>query len=108
MVCALVDGAKRLNKSVLHVQESGLFRVKPEVAEQVGKHVLAEALRKTKGVEADQRLESGDVGKKIGQVAEKEGYDMIVMGGKGHGGQGSWWHQTFSLGQRQQPRAALY
>ena len=86
MVCALVDGAKRLNKSVLHVQESGLFRVKPEVAEQVGKHVLAEALRKTKGVEADQRLESGDVGKKIGQVAEKEGYDMIVMGGKGHGG----------------------
>lgn len=31
-------------------------------------------------------MESGDVGKKIGHVAEKEGHDMIVMGGKGHGG----------------------
>jgi len=70
----------------LHVQESGLFGSKPEMAKQVGKHVLAMAARKVKGVETDEKMESGDVGKKIGQVAEKEDYDIIVMGGKGHGG----------------------
>ena len=82
----LLAGKVGAKITFLHVQESGLFRVKPEVANQVGKHVLAEAMKKAKGVEADQRLESGDVGKNIGQVAEKEDYDMIIMGGKGHGG----------------------
>jgi len=82
----LLAGKVGAKITLLHVQESGLFRVKPELAMQVGKHVLAEAMKKAKGVEADQKLESGDVGKKIGEVAEKEGYDMIVMGGKGHGG----------------------
>lgn len=72
--------------TLLHVQESWLFGYRPEMAKQVGKHVLAEAAAKTKGVETDQKMESGDVGKKIGQIAESEGYDMIVMGGKGHGG----------------------
>jgi nucleotide-binding universal stress UspA family protein len=70
----------------LHVQEKGLFGSKPEMAKQVGKHVLAIAAKKAKGVETDERLESGDVGKKIGEVAEKEDYDIIVMGSKGHGG----------------------
>jgi nucleotide-binding universal stress UspA family protein len=70
MVCALLGEAKRLKKcvNIRKLASVGL------------------AMKKAKGVEADQKLESGGVGKKIGQVAKKEGYDMIVMGGKGHGG----------------------
>jgi len=96
-----VDGSKTSDKALkqaailakkfgakitfLHVQETGLFGSRPEMARQVGKHVLAMAAGKIKGVETNEKMESGDVGKKIGQVAEKEDYDIIVMGGKGHG-----------------------
>jgi nucleotide-binding universal stress UspA family protein len=83
MILAKKFGAKI---TFLHVQESGLFGSKPEMARQIGKHVLARAAKKANGVESDEKLESGDVGKKIGEVAEKEDYDIIVMGGKGHGG----------------------
>lgn len=70
--------------TLLYIQESGLFGMKPEMAKQVGKHVLAQSAKKAKGVATDEKLESGDVGKRIGQVAEKEDYDIIVMGSKGH------------------------
>lgn len=49
----LLAGKVGAKVTFLHVLESGLFRVKPEVAEQVGKHVLAGAMKKSKGVEAD-------------------------------------------------------
>jgi nucleotide-binding universal stress UspA family protein len=78
---------------LLHILEKGLFGSKPEMAKQVGKHVLAQAARRAKGVETDERMESGNVGKKIGEVAEKENFDIIVMGNKGHGG-----IKRFSLG----------
>jgi nucleotide-binding universal stress UspA family protein len=97
-----VDGSRGSNKALnqavilakkfgakitlLHIQEKGLFGSKPEFADQVGKHVLAQATRRAKGVETDERMESGDVGKKIGEIAEKENFDIIVMGNKGHGG----------------------
>ncbi len=80
--------AKKLGAKItlLHIQESGLFGFRPEMARQVGKHVLAAAAKKVKGVETNEKMESGDVGKTIAQIAEKEDYDIIVMGGKGHGG----------------------
>ena len=79
--------AKKLEAKItlLHVQEGGFFTLKPEVAKRVGKHILAQAARKTKGIETNEKLESGDVGRKIAQIAEKEDYDIIVMGSKGHG-----------------------
>jgi nucleotide-binding universal stress UspA family protein len=33
----------------------------------------------------DQKLESGEPARKITEIAEKEDYDVIVMGCKGHG-----------------------
>jgi len=78
-----IDAAKI---SLVYVAESGLFKLKPEVAKQIGKQVLAQAARKVKDLKVDQKTESGDPARVITEVAEKEDYDIIVMGNKGRGG----------------------
>lgn len=79
--------AKRLGAklTLLHVQESRLFGHRPELSQAIGKSILSNAAEKLKGMTFDQKLESGDPARKVTEIAEKEDYDMIVMGSKGHG-----------------------
>jgi nucleotide-binding universal stress UspA family protein len=79
--------AKKLGAklTLLHVQESRLFGHRPELSKAIGKGILSNAAEKLQGMTFDQKLESGDAARKITEIAEKEDYDMIVMGSKGHG-----------------------
>jgi nucleotide-binding universal stress UspA family protein len=80
--------SKKLNAklTLLHVQESHLFSIRPDVSVAIGRGILADAAGKLSGLSFEQKLESGDPAKKISEIAEKEDFDIIVMGGKGHGG----------------------
>jgi nucleotide-binding universal stress UspA family protein len=85
---ALRYGAALSNKlnaalTLLHVQESHLFSLRPQVSTAIGKGILADAAEKLKGTSFEQKLESGDPAKKISEIAEKENFDLIVMGGNG-------------------------
>ena len=71
--------------TLLYVQESMLARIRPKLSEEIGKNVLSSVAGQLKGMKLDQRLESGDVGNVIIQIADKDDYDLIVMGNKGHG-----------------------
>ena len=74
--------------TLLHIQESRLFGMRPEVTKAIGKGILAEAAKKLKTMSYDQKLESGHPARKISEIAEKEDFDVIVMGGTGHSGVG--------------------
>jgi nucleotide-binding universal stress UspA family protein len=76
----------RAKMTLLYVQEPGLFKLKPETVKQIGAKILSKATKKIKGIEFNQRIESGDPSKIISQIAEKEDYDLIAMGSKGQGG----------------------
>lgn len=71
--------------TLLHILEPRLFGRRPELSKAVGKGILSAAAEKLKGVTFDQKLESGEPARKITEIAEKEDYDVIVMGCKGHG-----------------------
>lgn len=70
--------------TLLHVQESRLFRLRPDVTKKIGTHILSKAANQTKGTKLDQKLESGDPAKVITQMADKGNYDVIIIGSKGH------------------------
>jgi len=80
--------SKKLNAklTLLHVQESHLFSLRPEVSMTIGRGILAEAAGKISEMSFEQKLESGDPAKEISEIAGKENFDIIVMGAKGHGG----------------------
>lgn len=71
--------------TLLYVQESTLARIRPKLSEEIGKNVLSSVAGQLKGMKLEQRLESGDVGNVITEIADKDDYDLIVMGNKGHG-----------------------
>ena len=87
-----VDYARALSKktdsklTLVYVQEPGFFKLKPTDVNQIGTRILSQAAKKLKDVKYDQRVEAGDPSKLIGKIAEKEDYDLIIMGGKGRGG----------------------
>jgi len=84
--CAVLLAKKTDSKmTLLHVQETGLFKIKPQVTKGIGYCILAGAAQKARGVKISKKLESGDPAKIITQTAEKGDYDLIVMGCKGHG-----------------------
>jgi nucleotide-binding universal stress UspA family protein len=74
----------RATVTLLHVQESRLFNSHPELTETIGNGILSGAAEKVKGITFDQKLESGDPARKILDIAEKGGFDLIVMGSCGH------------------------
>jgi nucleotide-binding universal stress UspA family protein len=71
--------------TVLYVMESGLSRVRPDAAKEIGNRVLSEAENQVKGIKLDKKIESGDPAKKIIQTAQAGSYDLIVMGARGLG-----------------------
>lgn len=83
----------KANVTLLYVQESGIFKLRPEVSEEIGKHTLSQAVVQVEGIDVEKKLESGDPAKTIIKTANKGNYDIIVMGSRGHGGV-----EIFSLG----------
>jgi nucleotide-binding universal stress UspA family protein len=79
--------AEKTNSKItlLYVQESGLFKLKPEIAKEIGNSILSTAAERIKKVKLDQKLELGDPPKVIVQTASKGDYDLIVMGRRGLG-----------------------
>ena len=80
------DLAKKMGAKItlLHVQEAGLSRVRPEITERIGNAILEQAAGTVGDVELDRRLESGSPGTVVTQTADQGNYDLIVMGDKGH------------------------
>ena len=71
--------------TLLYVQESGIFSLRPEATKAVGTRILSDAAKRFEGIEVDQKLESGDPAKIITKTASKENYDIIVIGSRGLG-----------------------
>ena len=89
---ALAKKAKA-NLTLLYVQESSIFRIRPEVSKEIGKRILSDASAQVKGIEVEQKLESGDPAKIIIKTANRGGHDLIVIGSRGHSTR-----ERFSLG----------
>ncbi len=89
---ALAEKAKA-NITLLYVQESGIFRIRPEVSKEIGKRILSDASAQVKGIEVEQKLESGDPAKVIIKTANRGNHDLIVIGSRGHSTR-----ERFSLG----------
>jgi nucleotide-binding universal stress UspA family protein len=71
--------------TLLYVQESGLFDLRPKVTKGIGDRILSSAANQVEGIKVDKKLESGDPAKTIIQTANKGEYDIIVMGSRGLG-----------------------
>jgi nucleotide-binding universal stress UspA family protein len=71
--------------TLLHVLEHSLFRSKTVEDRKNGALLLSRSASEIKGIEINQKLESGKPAKIITQMAEKGDYDLVVMGSKGQG-----------------------
>jgi len=69
--------------TLLNVQQSRLFELKPSVAKEVGERILSEASSGVKQVKFDKKLEFGNPAETIINVAGKGKYDLIVVGKRG-------------------------
>jgi len=69
--------------TLLNVQESKLFSLKPNMVKEVGERILSDAATKVKGLKVNTQLEFGNPAETIIEVAEKENYDLIVVGSRG-------------------------
>lgn len=70
--------------TLLYVQEPSLFRMRPELSEEIGRKVFSSVADQFKDLKVEQKLTSGHAGKVITEVADKEDHDIIVMGNHGH------------------------
>ena len=94
-----IDGSAQANKALdhavaiaknfgakitlLHVEESKLFDLKPEIAKKVGEEILLEAESRLEGVSFDKSLKPGDPVEIILKMAWLGNFDLIVMGSRG-------------------------
>jgi nucleotide-binding universal stress UspA family protein len=69
--------------TLIHVQDPQLSGFKPRMVSEIGKRILYDAEANFKESKFKTRLESGNPAETIIEVAEKEGYDMIVVGSRG-------------------------
>jgi len=69
--------------TLLNVGEAKLFGFKPEVAKDIGEHILSDAATKVKEVRFNKQLEFGNPAETIIEVAKKGNYDIIVVGSRG-------------------------
>jgi nucleotide-binding universal stress UspA family protein len=74
----------RVPMTLLYVQETSIFRLRPDVSKEIGKRVLSGSAPEVEGVEVDQKTVSGDPAKTILNTANKGDYDLIVVGARGH------------------------
>lgn len=73
--------------TLLNVQERRLYESSPRVAEEMGEKIISKAIESisVKGVKFDKQLTFGVPSDVIADVAEKEDYDLIVLGSRGLG-----------------------
>jgi nucleotide-binding universal stress UspA family protein len=71
--------------TLLHVQDPGLFNLRPELTEKIGGRILSEAADRVEGITPQQKLELGDPAKIIIKTARDGDFDIVIMGSKGHG-----------------------
>jgi nucleotide-binding universal stress UspA family protein len=71
--------------TILYIHRSELLRSGSERAREVEKRIFSQASEILQESELDRRAESGDPANAIVQTAKAGEYDLIVMGGKGHG-----------------------
>lgn len=80
-----VQLGQKLNAEItaMHVIESGLFGLTPELAQNVGEKLLSEAVEEAKAINLAKRLDFGSPSEKLIETSKKEGYDLIVVGSRG-------------------------
>ncbi|MEM2098260.1 MAG: universal stress protein [Candidatus Bathyarchaeia archaeon] len=94
-----VDGSAQANKAIdyavaiakkfearitlVHVEESKLFSLKPDIAKKIGETILLEAEKKIEGIAFDRILKTGSPSKVISKMALAENFDLIVIGSRG-------------------------
>lgn len=71
--------------TLLYVQEPTLLRLRPKLAKEIGTRILSKATKQVKGIKLNQKIEFGDPAKMTIQMAKNRGYNLIVIGSKGHG-----------------------
>lgn len=70
--------------TLLYVQETGLFKLRPALSKEIGNRILAAAAIELKEIKPEQKTESGDPAKTILKMAKSGDYDIIIIGGRGH------------------------
>ncbi len=70
--------------TLLHVQEEGFFKLKPELSKQLGVGILTVAAEQVKDVKVDKEMKLGDPAKVIVETATSGKHHIVVMGSKGH------------------------
>jgi nucleotide-binding universal stress UspA family protein len=69
--------------TLLHVEESKLFRLKPEMVKKIGEEILLEAENRLEGASFDKSLKPGNPVEIILKMAWLGDFDLIVMGSRG-------------------------
>jgi nucleotide-binding universal stress UspA family protein len=77
--------------TLLHVAERSLFKPRSKESRRIGSLVLSKAAEEAKGANVHQVMVSGNPAKIITEMADKEGYDLIVIGSKGQGAKIRFW-----------------
>lgn len=68
--------------------DASMGRVATKALEEASNEALSKTIKALKeaGIEAKQRSEIGNPADKIAEIAEREGFDLIICGSRGHGG----------------------
>lgn len=77
--------------TLLHVAERSLFKPRSSESRKIGSLILSKAAEEVKGAKVRQVVESGNPAKIITEMADKKGYDLIVIGSKGQGARIRFW-----------------
>jgi nucleotide-binding universal stress UspA family protein len=77
--------------TLLHVTERSPFKLRSKDSGKIGSLILSKAAEEIKGVNVHQMMESGNPAKIITEMADKRGYDLIVIGSKGQGAKIRFW-----------------
>jgi nucleotide-binding universal stress UspA family protein len=82
------------------LMESGQGTVVPIAPRELYESVLEEGVQliRQSWVDPEQRLAWGRPAEKIVEMADQDGYDMIVMGHRGHGGLRDWFLGSVAKG----------
>lgn len=73
----------KANITLLHVEESGLFKLKPDLAKKVGEEILQEAESRLNGVTFTKKMKPGTPAEIILKMSWLGDFDLIVIGSRG-------------------------
>jgi len=98
-VLVAIDGSKQANNAfqyilplaskfnaevtLLHIAETKLAKLEPEVVKQVSENILANVANTVEGIIFNKQIEYGNPSEVINKVAKQENYDIVVLGSRG-------------------------